>query len=48
MTYSHAFFGIFLGLYLSTTISLKLGLSVLRIWAYLCRWDKGLTYKSQW
>lgn len=48
MIYFHASFGIFLGLYLSATSSLKLGLSVLGIWVCLFRWDKGLTYKSLW
>lgn len=48
MTSSRASLGIFLGLYLSGTSSLKLGLCVLGIWVCLCRWDKGLTYKSQW
>lgn len=48
ITSFHASLGIFLGLYLSGTSSLKLGLCALGIWVCLCRWDKGLTYKSQW
>lgn len=48
MTFFHAFLGFFLGLYLSGTSSLKLSLYVLGIWVCLCRWNKGLTYKSQW
>lgn len=40
--------GIFLGLYLSGISSLKLSLCVLGIWVCLCRWDEGLTHKSQW
>lgn len=48
MTSFHASLGNFLGLYLSGTSSLKLGLCVLGIQVCFCRWDKGLTYKSQW
>lgn len=43
-----AFAGIFLWSYLCGTSSLKPGLCVLGIWVCLSRWDKGLTYKSQW
>lgn len=50
----HASLGIFFGFYLSGTSFLKLALpivctkSVPGIWICLCRWDEGLTYKSQW
>lgn len=48
MTSFHGSLGIFLWSYLSGTSSLKLGLCVLGTWVCLCRWDRGLSYKSQW